>query len=75
MKQRTEMERCNFFAMTCHTIVVSVLTLAYAIETFVKQEREIVYFLIMMLLGLGPVIMERIAFKKSQETKMIKPFI
>lgn len=75
MKQRTEMGRCNFYAMTCHTIVVSVLTLAYAIETFVKQEREIVYFLIMMLLGLGPVIMEQIAFKKNQETKMIKHFI
>ena len=75
MKQRSEMGRCNFFAMTCHTVMCSILTLAYAIETFVKNEREVWYFLVMTLIGLGPVIMEQIAYKKNNETKMVKHFI
>lgn len=75
MKQRTEMGRCNFYAMTCHTIVASVLTVAYAIETFVKHERSILYFIILVALGMLPVLAEQIFYKKNPETTMIKHFI
>ena len=75
MKQRTEMGRCNFYAMTCHTIVASVLSLAYGIETFIKHERTPIYFLIMLVLGMGPVIAEQIFYKKNQDTTMMKHFI
>ena len=75
MKQRTEMGRCNFYAMTCHTIVASVLSLAYGIETFIKHERTPIYFLIMLVLGMGPVIAEQIFYKKNQDTTMVKHFI
>ena len=75
MKQRSEMGRCNFFAMTCHTIIGFVLTAAYGIETFVKGERAAWYFLIVVLMGLGPVIMEQIAFKKNNDTTMVKHFL
>ena len=75
MKERTEMGRCNFYAMTCHTIVASILSLAYGIETFVKHERTILYFVILLALGLLPVLGEQICFKKNQDTTMIKHFI
>ena len=75
MEQRTEMGRCNFYAMICHTIVVSVLTLAYAIETFAKNQRSILYFGIMVLLGMVPVVLEWISYKKNQDTIMVKHFI
>ena len=75
MKQRTEMGRCNFYSMTCHTIVASVLTLAYGIETFIKNERGLLYFVIVAVLGMGPIIMEQIAYKKNPETTMVKHFI
>lgn len=75
MKQRTEMGRCNFYAMTCHTIMASILTIAYAIETFAKQEREPWYFIVVALLGLVPVILEQILYKKNNETTMVKHLI
>ena len=75
MEQRTEMGRCNLYAMICHTIVVSVLTLAYAIETFAKNQRSILYFGIMVLLGMVPVVLEWISYKKNQDTIMVKHFI
>lgn len=75
MKQRTEMGRCNFFAMTCHTIIAIILTAAYGIETFIKGEREAWYFLVVALMGLGPVIIEQITFKKNNDSTMIKHFI
>ena len=75
MKQRTEMGRCNFYALTCHTVMVVILTIAYAIETFVKNEREPLYFLVVALLGLVPVILEQILYRKNNETKMVKHLI
>ena len=75
MKQRTEMGRCNFYAMTCHTVMVVILTIAYAIETFVISEREPLYFLVVALLGLAPVILEQILYRKNNETKMVKHLI
>ena len=75
MKQRTEIGRCNFFAMTCHTIIAIILTAAYGIETFIKGEREAWYFLVVALMGLGPVIIEQIVFKKNNDSMMIKHFI
>lgn len=75
MKQRTEMSRCNFYAMTCHTIVASVLTIAYGIETFVKHERSSLYFIILVALGMLPVLVEQIFYKKNPETTMVKHFI
>lgn len=75
MKQRTEMGRSNFYAMTCHTIIALVLTAAYGIETFIKGEREPWYFIVVVLMGLGPVLMEQIVFKKNNDTTMVKHFI
>ena len=75
MKERTEMGRCNFYAMTCHTVVASILTGAYGIETFVKHERSVLYFLVLIALGMIPVLLEQIAYKKNQDTTMIKHFI
>lgn len=75
MKQKTEMSRCNFYAMTCHLIVVLALVVAYALETFVKHERETWYFLVVAALGVIPVILEQIFYRKNADTTMIKHLI
>lgn len=72
MKQQTEKSRCNSYAMNCHTIVALVLVIAYGIETFVKNEREPWYFIVVAGLGLFPIIMERIMYRRNAETTMVK---
>ncbi len=72
MKTRTEIGRNNFYAMICHTIMDVMLVAAYSLETFAKHERGIVYFLIVMALGLTPLIIEWVCFRKNEETTMVK---
>lgn len=75
MEKTTEKGRSNFFAMTCHTIMVVILLLAYAVETFVKHDRAWWYFLIMLVLGGVPVIVEQMTYKKDNETDKLKYYI
>ena len=55
MSKTTEKSRNNFYALTCHTVMVVILIVAYAIETFVKHSREPWYFLITIVTGAVPV--------------------
>ncbi|MBQ6815402.1 MAG: chemotaxis protein [Lachnospiraceae bacterium] len=71
-KKITEKARCNYYAMMCHTVVTAVLILAYAIEVFAKHDRSIVYFIIMILLGGLPVLIEHLFYKKDNETEKLK---
>ena len=72
MSKTTEKSRNNFYALTCHTVMVVILIVAYAIETFVKHSREPWYFLITIVTGAVPVIVEQILYRKNKESKAIK---
>lgn len=72
MEKMTEKSRSNFFAMACHTTIVVILLVAYAIETFVKHDREWWYWLIMVVIGGVPVIIEQMAYKKDNEYDRLK---
>ncbi len=71
---KTEMARNNFYVMMCHTIMSVILIAAYAIETFVKNERDLWHFAIVVVLGLLPVVAEFLFYKKNQDTKAVKYF-
>ena len=71
MSKTTEKSRNNFYALTCHTVMAVILIVAYAIETFVKHSREPWYFLITIVTGAVPVIVEQILYRKNKESKAI----
>ena len=72
---RTEAMRNNLYAVVCHMIVSIILVAAYAIETFAKDAREIWHFGITVALGLIPVIIEIVLYKKNRESKILKYFV
>lgn len=72
MSKTTEKSRNNFYALTCHTVMVAIIIAAYAIEAFVKHSREPWYFLITIITGAVPVIAEQIIYRKDKESKAIR---
>ena len=72
MEKPTEKGRSNFFAMTCHTIMVVILLIAYAVETFVKHDRAWWYFFIMLVVGGVPVIIEQMSYRKDNDNDKLK---
>lgn len=72
MKNTTEKSRSNHFAITCHTIMVSIIIVAYGIETFVKGDRQWWYFLTVVALGIAPVIAEQVVYRKKKDAGRVK---
>ncbi len=61
----------NKVAIVCHTVIVVVLMLAYALEVF-KGSRTIGYYAIFSALAAVPVIMEWILYKSNPADKKIQ---
>lgn len=56
----------NKISMILHTVIVSVLSVAYVFEIF-KGSRTVPYVLIMVVVGLIPVIVDLILYAKNKE--------
>jgi hypothetical protein len=65
---RTEAARNNLYAVVCRIIISLVLIGAYAIETFGKNARSIVHFGVLVALGVVPVVVEVIIYKKNRDS-------
>ena len=61
----------NRIALLGHTIIDSVLFLAYALEVF-KGSRTLGYFAVFSLLCVVPVVAEQILYRKNHEDDLIK---
>ena len=68
--ERTELSRCNRFAMICHTVVVIIICVAYATE-ILKGARTPLYVGIIAVIGLIPVLMEWSLYKRDKEAHAI----
>lgn len=66
-----ERKEINKVAVLCHTIVVSVILLAYALEV-VKGARTISYYGVFFLLAAVPVILEWVLYKSNAADRKIQ---
>ena len=72
--EQAALARSNGFAMMCHLILVSIISVAYIFE-FVKGARTISYVLITVVLAFLAPIIELIVHKKCRYTGLIKHLI
>lgn len=73
-KKFLEKAYINHMTILGHTIIVTVLFLAYTLE-LIKGSRTIGYYAIFSLLAIIPVIMEHIIYKMHPESSYIQHFI
>lgn len=64
----------NRTAIIGHTVIDTVLVLAYALELF-KGARTVGYFAVFALLCIVPVVLEWVLYKKNPESKAIEHFM
>lgn len=72
MKNQSEKSRCNFYAMTCTTVLSVGLMFAYGLETFAKHDREPLYFVILCVLIIAPLTFAQVYYRKNSESQLIK---
>lgn len=70
----SEMQRCNKVTMLCHGIIGAIISAAYVIEVL-KGSRTILYLAMLMLLAVGPVIVEVAIYKKNPESDILRKVI
>lgn len=73
-KKLSDAARINRAVILCHAGIDVILTLAYLIEVF-KGSRTILYFLCIAALGLLPVAVDGLIYKKNKESASLKYFI
>lgn len=66
--------KANRVAMICHLLCSSALSLAYLAEV-IKGEKTLVYWLILLLLGMGPVVLELVLYKIKPTHAAIKHLV
>lgn len=70
-KQMSEGARLNKYAMIGWTVTAVVIAVAYLLEV-IKGERSILYYLVLVLVGLGPVVAGWLMYGKNTESKGIR---
>ena len=70
-KQMSEGTRLNKYAMIGWTVTAVVIAVAYLLEV-IKGERSILYYLVLVLVGLGPVVAGWLMYGKNTESKGIR---
>lgn len=73
-KRMSELERNNKTAKTSHLIIAVVMLMFNLLETL-GGGRTPLYLLLMVVLSMGPVVGEQIAWKKNHETTAIKHLV
>lgn len=69
-----EMARNNKFVMTCHTIEVCIISLAYILE-FIKGARTLGYVILTLVLAAAGPVLEIITYKKDRCSNAIKHIV
>lgn len=70
----SEIQRCNRVTMLCHGIICAIISAAYLLEVL-KGSRTILYLAMLILLGLGPVVLEAAIYKKNPESDILRKVI
>lgn len=70
----SEIQRCNKVTMLCHGIIGAIISAAYLIEVL-KGSRTILYLAMLILLALGPFLVEVAMYKKNPESQMLRKVI
>lgn len=70
----SEIQKCNKATLICHGVICAIITAAYLLEV-IKGSRSIGYFVVIALLGLGPVIVETLIYKKDPESDILRKVI
>ncbi len=73
-KKLSDAARINSAALMCQGGICTLLTLAYILEV-VKGSRTIPYFIVLLILAQGPVIVSGVVFMKNKESKAIRYII
>lgn len=70
----SDIQRCNKATLLCHGVICAIITAAYLLEV-IKGSRTIVYFAVIALLGLGPVILEAVIYRRDPESDILRKVI
>lgn len=70
----SELRRCNKVTVLCHGIICALIAVAYLIEVF-KGSRTILYWLMLLAVGGGPVIAEMLIYKKNPESEGLRKIV
>lgn len=70
----SEMKRCNKVTMICHGVTSGLIVVAYLIEVF-KGSRTFPYWLMLAVLGLGPVVVEAIMYNNNPESNALRKVV
>lgn len=70
----SEAKRVNKVTILCHGIIACIILLAYFVEVL-KGSRGLLYYGVMFVLGLTPVIAEIMLFKKDPENRHIRKVV
>lgn len=70
-KKISQMERNNRLAIFGHGLEAFIITVAYFVEFF-KGSRTLSYVLLIAVLGLAPVVLEYIFYRRDHETQLVK---
>lgn len=71
---KSDIKKCNKVTVISHAIICGLISAAYLIEVL-KGSRTIGYFVIISLLGLGPVIAEVILYRREPESEFLRKVI
>ena len=71
---KSDIKKCNKVTLICHAITCGLISGAYLIEVL-KGSRNIAYFAVISLLGLGPVIVEVIMYRRTPESDILRKVI
>ena len=70
----SDVQRCNKVTILCHGIIGAIISLAYVIEV-VKGSRTILYLAMLILLAVGPVLVEAALYKKNPESHILRKVV
>ena len=70
----SEISRCNKVTLICHGIISGLISAAYLLEVL-KGSRTFMYFVMLMVLGMGPVAVEAVVYKRDPDSIIFRKIV
>lgn len=70
----SDIRKCNKMTVISHAVICGLITAAYLLEV-IKGSRTVIYFAVIALLALVPVIVEVMMYKKDPDSEMLRKVI
>lgn len=70
----SDIARCNKVTVLCHGIISALISAAYLVEVL-KGSRTILYFAVLLLLGMGPVAVEAVLYRRNPESNILRKLV